>query len=93
MLIGQSLLTGTSDPTFTYYSAWGSRGANAGVFVMEVLFASGSFDLDIAIEHKNTEDADSAAATAATFTTITSTGTFTQSASGLKELVRYKYEL
>lgn len=94
MLIGQSILAPGGDVTIDYYSPWYSRAADAATFLVEVLLASGgTWGLDVLVQHKKSEDADSAATTAATFTTITAVGTSSKSASGLKELVRYKYSL
>lgn len=96
MLLGQSILTGTVGNPNSYFGPWMPRGANAAVFVAEVFFVSGggasNLDLIISIEHKNSEDADSAATTAVSFSGINAAGTYSASASGLKELVRYKYQ-
>jgi len=89
VIVGQSVLGSTDG--YDYFGPWMSREADSATFVAEVLFDSGSFSLDIVVQHKNTEDIDTAAATAASFSSISTRSTSSVLGTGLKELVRYKY--
>ena len=100
MLIGQSITapagTSQSDPHSVYYGPWAPRGGDAGNFLIEVMHISSSnCEVTAKVEHKNSEQADTSAAVVATFSPdpITAIGTYKVQATGLKELVRYKYEL
>jgi len=87
MFIGQFGLKG-----LVAYSPWLPRGGDKGVFLCELLAESTNATLDLAIQHKNTDEADSAATTAASFTQITSVGVATKEVTGgLKELWRIQF--
>jgi len=90
MLIGQSAL-GSFLEVNPYYGPWMSRQADAATFFVEVLHLSSNASISVVLEHKNSEDPDSSATTAATFTAVSSAKVEEKAASGLKELVRYKY--
>lgn len=90
-LLGQSVV-GIEDPPHAVYTGpWFSRQSDAATFVAQTLHIGTNCRLVVTVEHKNIEDADSAAATVATFSTISAVGTSVQSATGLKELVRFVY--
>ncbi len=86
MIIGQSLASGT-----TAYSPWFDHQGDEATFYVDVIAAMSGVKLDITMQHKKQSEADSAATTAATFTQITTAGVKEKSASGLKEMVRFKY--
>lgn len=90
-LIGQTVVGDDSLPAATYYSPWFSRLADAATFLLQLLHVSTNGQVIVSIEHKNLADPDSAATTAATFSTASAVGTFEKAASGLKELIRFKY--
>ena len=92
-LIGQSIIAEqATDPAVALYGPWFSRETDAATFALQILYISTNGQLTVAIEHKNVEDADSSATTVATFTTATAAGAYIKEASGLKELVRFRYE-
>ncbi len=90
-LIGQTVVGDDQLPAATYYSPWFSRGSDAATFFLQTLHVSTNGQVIVTIEHKNMADADSAASTAATFSTASAVGTIGMAATGLKELVRFKY--
>jgi hypothetical protein len=92
-LIGQSVVGDDNLPAAVYYSPWFSRGSDAATFFLQLLHVSTNGQVIVTIEHKNLADPDSAASTAATFSTASAVGTFDKAASGLKELIRFKYSV
>jgi hypothetical protein len=97
MIIGQSLVAPDADIVggpVTYLGPWMARKSDAATFLLEVQYVSSSgCSIEAFVEHKNSEQADSSAAIAATFATITAPGTYPVGATGLKEWVRYRYDL
>lgn len=86
MIIGQTLAS-----TATVYSPWFDRLGNSGTFYLDIIAAYSGVKLDVDIQHKKRSEADSSATTAASFTQITTAGLKLKDASGLKELVRFKF--
>jgi hypothetical protein len=92
MLIGQSILAPGGDVTIDYFGPWFPRASNGASFTIEILLAAAAgWTLDVTVEHKRSEEPDSAAVPAVAFPTLTAVGTATKQATGLLELVRYKY--
>jgi hypothetical protein len=76
--------------TTPYYSPTFGRGGMGAVFGCEVFQVGGTAPtLDIAIEHKNTEDVNFA--TLGSFTQFVAAGVDTKNLTGIKEQVRFKY--
>ena len=92
MLIGQSVFVRDATPGKTLYGPWFPREADAATFVLEVMHISTSnCQITVTVQHKEKQEDDAAAVTAGTFSAVTSATTATKNASGLKELVRFKY--
>lgn len=89
--IGQSVLCTNVEDQTVYYGPWFPRQSDAATFFLEVMHLSANAQMQVIVQHKNEEDADSSATTVATFSTASSVGTYGQAATGLKELVRFKY--
>lgn len=88
-LIGQTLMASFIEPP-NYTGPWMRRIADAASFGMHIIDISPGTNLSVMVQHKNSEDPDSAATTA-TSMSRTSTGVEVSRATGLKELVRYRY--
>jgi hypothetical protein len=82
--IGQTGMSG-----LIAYSPWLQRGGDAAMFVADALGIGGAGTLDIDVEHRNV--ADTASTTLVSFPAISAVGVVTANASGVKELVRFKY--
>jgi hypothetical protein len=72
-------------------SPWFERLGASGTFTCDTIDIGGSGTLDIVVEHKNR--ADTAESTASAFSTISATGLASHTATGLKELVRFRYNI
>jgi hypothetical protein len=83
VLVGGYYRKGTG---VTQYSPTFGRGGNAALFSVEILDCDGSTSLTVVIEHKNEED--TSWTTLTTLSTMTS-GVNTQTASAIKEQLRY----
>ena len=90
-LLGQSVIG--SLETVEKYSPWFSSGSDAATFLLQIQHQMSGVSITVTIQHKNTEEADSAATTAATFSSASGIGTYAKAASGLKELVRFRFDI
>jgi hypothetical protein len=75
----------------TYYSPEFPRGGLAARFSVDVaqLALTGATQVDIAVEHRNSED--TTFSTAGTFSAVTGTGAASLDVTGLKEVVRLSF--
>ncbi len=73
-----------------FYSPSFPRGGLGATFVAEVLNIANSPDLTVTVQHRNEEDTSFSDADA--FAAMSSTGVFQKDITGLKEIVRFKYE-
>ena len=88
MIIGETLVE--SAPV--RFSPWFERRGDAAGFACHAIAVrSPSLDFLIKVQTKNQEETDGAATDIATFPTIDAVGVVVAQASGLKELIRYKY--
>lgn len=77
---------------YTYYTPWFPRGADNGVFALEMLESTVGNGWTATVVHKNREDEGSAPATAGTFASLS--GNFYEvNCTGLKELLRYQIQV
>jgi hypothetical protein len=86
MIVGDLLLVMNGDP---YFGPPMTRSTCKAVFSVQVTNRTGSSALQIDIEHRNRDD--TSWAVAGSFATINANGTYSDTVSGLKELVRYKF--
>ena len=93
MLIGQTIYAPGEDPPAVYYTPWFPRQSDAFTAVIEILKASGAYDMTVEIQTKNQEQADSSAVPLGSTYNITSTTHFTSTElrTGALELVRYEF--
>ena len=89
MPIGVTMIKSAS----SYYSPTITRRGCIGIFTVDVMINEGAATLDIDIEHKNNDDT-SWATSGTTFVQWTgTTGYKTAEVSGLKEMIRFKYDV
>ena len=89
MIIGQTLMKAS----VPYYSAWFPREGNAATFVLDCLGISGA-SLTVNVMHKNYGDIDYPVdQVAGAFSAVSATGTSTRRLTGLKELIRFEYNV
>ena len=86
--VGTTLIVLDSNP---YYSPSFPRGGLAGTFSVDVTNLQGVSAFVITVQHR--DEHDTTWATAGTFTTITAVGAASQDVLGIKQIVRFKYEL
>lgn len=108
MIIGQTVLSGIEGLDETYYSPWFGRGGSGAEFVMDILAISSGCVVTFTVETKSSED-DNQSASVTSVLTSSSLSTVAQhglkagtdvagsligsSASGLQELVRFRYDV
>ena len=88
MIIGQTIFKSAT----SYYSPWFPRQGDAATFAAQSVAISATGTLKVVIETKNLEDVDTAAVALGTITLSTTTPG-TVRVSGLKELVRFRYDM
>lgn len=91
MIIGQTLLGSGSD----YFSPWFPRQADAANFSAQIVAIGGTGTLTVVVQTKNTTDVDPGTNIANGTFTGTAAGVISTSSTvtGLKELVRFKYNV
>jgi hypothetical protein len=87
MIVGDLLLFMAGDP---YFGQPMGRSTCKAIFAVQVTNVAGPPTLVVTIEHRNNDDTSWTAAGA--FPPIAAAGTFSLQLSGLKELVRYRYQ-
>ena len=91
MHIGR-LLCATADPTTVVFTDWMARGADNGVFTVELISTMGC-ELTVTVFHKNSEDTGPGTSAGAIVTSTSTLGLHRATVSSLKEMVRYKVEV
>jgi hypothetical protein len=87
MLVGSTVYKNDGNP---YYSPSFPRGGLAAVFVADVTHVEQSPTFKIAVEHR--DEHDTTWSTASTFADFTAVDTKTLDVTGLKQIIRFKYE-
>ncbi len=88
MIVGTTILRLDGN---AYYSPEFSRGGLGATFVVDVshIILGGATQLNVLVEHRNSED--TTWATAGTFSAISATGVESKDVSGLKEIIRLSF--
>lgn len=88
MHTGHTLLSDTK-----VFSSWFPREADNAVFSYQQIKLTDGAGFTVKVYHKNTEETGDGTDTTASFSEIGSTGIFTAPVTGLKELIRFSYEV
>jgi len=88
MILGQTIFeTGES-----FYGQWFGSPSDGAVFTCDAIMVKSSFlRFYVVVQTKNSGESDASATTAVAFGAISSVGRVTATATGLKQLVRYRY--
>ena len=90
MYIGQTLLEGSN-----VFSPWLSREADNAIFSYEIIKSGGTPTFTVQVWHKNEEETGEGSLydSNLSWTQIGSSGIWTATCTGLKELVRFEYDV
>lgn len=87
MLVG-TYIKNPGDTTAVYSPSF-SRGGLAATFAIDISIFSGTQTFVVTVEHRNEDD--TGFTTAGVFSNITGTGVATKDITGLKEVIRFKF--
>jgi hypothetical protein len=90
MHIGRILACASSGTT-TVFSEWMPRGADNGVFTLDLIQSFEGGALAVELFHKNSEESGAGTSAGTIQTSTSTTGIYAKTLSGLKELVRYQF--
>lgn len=89
-VIGQTLPCGPEGTTA--YSPWFPGEGDSATFVCDTIGIGTKVLLDITVQHKNHGETDAQSTTAGSFSQINSIGQTSLRVTGMKEMVRYKFD-